>query len=40
METMFGDGSDKGFMNKLFSAGKRLLTGENLFSTYHLLSFA
>jgi uncharacterized protein (TIGR00266 family) len=35
METMFGDGTDKGFMNKLFSAGKRLLTGENLFMTVY-----
>ncbi|NDC40784.1 MAG: AIM24 family protein, partial [Chitinophagia bacterium] len=37
MNTMFGDGSDKnnagGLMNKLFSAGKRLLVGENLFIT-------
>lgn len=34
METIFGDGSEKkGFMDKLFSAGKRLLTGENLFMT-------
>jgi len=35
METIFGDGSaqENGFMNKLFSAGKRLLTGENLFMT-------
>lgn len=34
METIFGDGSNtKGFMNKLFSAGKRLLTGESLFMT-------
>ncbi|MBI3234852.1 MAG: TIGR00266 family protein, partial [Bacteroidetes bacterium] len=35
METIFGDGSqqDKGFMNKMFSAGKRLLTGESLFMT-------
>lgn len=34
MKTVFGDGSDAGgFMNKLFSAGKRLLTGESLFMT-------
>ena len=36
MQTLFGDGSGKdggGIMGKLFSAGKRLLTGENLFMT-------
>lgn len=34
METIFGDGSQsKGLMGKLFSAGKRLLTGESLFMT-------
>jgi uncharacterized protein (TIGR00266 family) len=35
METIFGDGSkqNEGFMGKLFSAGKRLLTGESLFMT-------
>ncbi len=35
MSTIFGDGSgqDKGLMGKLFSAGKRLLTGESLFLT-------
>jgi uncharacterized protein (TIGR00266 family) len=35
MATIFGDGTgqDKGFMGKLFSAGKRLLTGESLFMT-------
>lgn len=35
METIFGDGSKNqgGFVNKLFSAGKRLLTGESLFMT-------
>ena len=33
MQTMFGDGNEKGLMGKLFSAGKRLLTGENLFMT-------
>lgn len=35
METIFGDGSSNsgGLMGKLFSAGKRLLTGENLFMT-------
>jgi uncharacterized protein (TIGR00266 family) len=36
MQTMFGDGSDQGgFMGKLFTAGKRLLTGENLFMTVY-----
>ena len=35
MSTIFGDGTgqDKGFMGKIFSAGKRLLTGESLFMT-------
>ncbi|WP_377888047.1 TIGR00266 family protein [Alkalihalobacillus sp. R86527] len=34
METIFGDGSDqRGMMGKLFSAGKRVLTGESLFMT-------
>ncbi|MCE2742125.1 MAG: TIGR00266 family protein [Fluviicola sp.] len=36
METIFGDGSSQqnsGFMSKLFSAGKRLLTGESMFMT-------
>ncbi len=35
METIFGDGSKQntGIMGKLFSAGKRLLTGESLFAT-------
>lgn len=37
METIFGDGSAKdtsgGFMGKLMSAGKRVLTGESLFMT-------
>lgn len=37
METIFGDGSDKsqggGLASKLFSAGKRLVTGESLFMT-------
>lgn len=34
METLFGDGSQQqGLLNKLFSAGKRLLVGENLFMT-------
>jgi uncharacterized protein (TIGR00266 family) len=36
MQTIFGDGSqqqDSGIMGKLFSAGKRLLVGENLFMT-------
>lgn len=35
MQTLFGDGSQQqgGLLNKLFSAGKRLLVGENLFMT-------
>lgn len=35
MQTIFGDGSQQqgGILGKLFSAGKRLLTGENLFMT-------
>ena len=34
METIFGDGAkQQGFMGKLMSAGKRLLTGESLFMT-------
>ena len=35
MDTIFGDGSNqnKGVLGKLFSAGKRLLTGESLFMT-------
>ena len=35
MNTIFGDGSnqDKGVLGKLFSAGKRVLTGESLFMT-------
>jgi len=34
METIFGDGSNQqGFMDKVFGAGKRLLTGESLFMT-------
>lgn len=36
MQTMFGDGSNQGgFMGKLFTAGKRMLTGENLFMTIY-----
>lgn len=36
MQTMFGDGSNQGgFMGKLFTAGKRLLTGESLFMTVY-----
>ena len=35
MKTMFGDGNEKGIMGKLLSAGKRLLTGENLFMTVY-----
>ncbi|QNM97142.1 TIGR00266 family protein [Chitinimonas koreensis] len=35
MDTIFGDGSaqQSGFMGKLMGAGKRLLTGESLFTT-------
>ncbi len=35
MDTIFGDGSNQneGILGKLFSAGKRLLTGESLFMT-------
>jgi uncharacterized protein (TIGR00266 family) len=35
-ETKMGDGSepDQGFMGKLFSAGKRMITGESLFMTH------
>ncbi len=35
METVFGDGSasQSGFLSKLVGAGKRLLTGESLFTT-------
>lgn len=35
MQTIFGDGSgqEKGFLGKLMSAGKRVLTGESLFMT-------
>lgn len=35
METIFGDGSQQsgGFFNKLMGAGKRLITGESLFTT-------
>jgi uncharacterized protein (TIGR00266 family) len=35
METVFGDGSaqQRGFLDKLVGAGKRLLTGESLFMT-------
>jgi len=38
MDTIFGDGSnqEKGVLGKLFSAGKRLLTGESLFMTAFL----
>jgi len=32
---LFGDGNEKGIMGKLFSAGKRMLTGENLFMTVY-----
>ena len=35
-ESKMGDGSklEKGFMDKIFSAGKRLLTGESIFLTH------
>src|SRR6478609_3596932 len=35
MQTIFGDGSgqNRGFLGKLMSAGKRVLTGESLFMT-------
>ncbi len=33
METVFGDGTERGFFGKLVGAGKRLLTGEGLFMT-------
>ena len=35
MQTIFGDGSkpQQGFLGKLMSAGKRVLTGESLFMT-------
>ncbi len=33
METLFGDGTETSIMGKLFSAGKRMLTGEKLFMT-------
>tara|TARA_R110002051_G_scaffold201653_1_gene268429 strand:+ start:1019 stop:1816 length:798 start_codon:yes stop_codon:yes gene_type:complete len=38
MDTIFGDGSnqDKGVLGKIFSAGKRMLTGESLFMTAFL----
>jgi uncharacterized protein (TIGR00266 family) len=35
MQTLFGDGNEKGIMGKLFSAGRRMLTGENLFMTVY-----
>lgn len=38
METIFGDGSNQnsGFLGSLLSAGKRLVTGESLFTTVFL----
>jgi uncharacterized protein (TIGR00266 family) len=38
MDTIFGDGSnqEKGILGKMFSAGKRMLTGESLFMTAFL----
>lgn len=40
MDTIFGDGSnqEKGILGKIFSAGKRVLTGESLFMTAFLNS--
>jgi len=40
MDTIFGDGSNqtKGVLGKVFSAGKRILTGESLFMTAFLNS--
>ena len=37
MDTVFGDGSQQnsGFFGKLLSAGKRLVTGESLFTTVY-----
>ena len=37
MTTIFGDGSkqEKGLLGKIFSAGKRILTGESLFMTVY-----
>lgn len=37
MDTVFGDGSagQGGFLGKLFGAGKRLITGESLFTTVY-----
>lgn len=37
MDTIFGDGSDQqgGFFGKLMGAGKRLVTGESLFTTVY-----
>src|SRR5215217_6407360 len=42
METIFGDGSEKksGFLGSLLGAGKRLLTGESLFTTVFLTAAA
>ena len=38
MDTVFGDGSaaQSGLMGKLLGAGKRLITGESLFTTVYL----
>jgi uncharacterized protein (AIM24 family) len=37
MDTVFGDGSNSsgGFLGKLLGAGKRLITGESLFTTVY-----
>ena len=42
MQTIFGDGANQteGIMGKLFSAGKRLLTGESLFMTVFLNQYS
>ena len=40
MDTVFGDGrvQQGGFLGKLLSAGKRLITGESLFTTVYRAS--
>lgn len=35
MQTMFGDGSNQSIFGKLMTAGRRMLTGENLFMTVY-----
>jgi hypothetical protein len=41
METIFGDGSaaQSGLLGKLMGAGKRLLTGESLFTTVQIANY-